>query len=286
MSENKPTSPDRKYTFIAPLTIGILVLLIVATQLIRADRNDDPVAIEPVTITPAVRLSDGVEARELPPLTRGDLIREAFAAADRFSAHTVEKAGDPILGRNFLVKIAFGCSAPRLEEGTEQATTLYDPVNRTLRVLARRVDWSKVPELQTVIEKFAIEKIEGFWIPKPWTSIADCQSEKLQIDPSATRVIEAQTLGLAELFDKDASRIGQRNDRPYEIVRKTTDLSLLSNSYRLVLSGRITGFPSGQATHCWSVSQDRRPICLFGVQFDRVAIEEVQTGDILMTWER
>ncbi|HRD29396.1 MAG TPA: hypothetical protein PLO65_13940, partial [Caulobacter sp.] len=77
-----------------------------------------------------------------------------------------------------------------------------------------------------------------------------------------------------------------RDGRPYSFVRKVPEgePATPAEGYRLVLEGRVTGYPGGHAVRCRSDSPDRRPVCLVAVEFDRVAFEDGATGAVLAEW--
>lgn len=94
-----------------------------------------------------------------------------------------------------------------------------------------------------------------------------------------------ETVGLAQFFETGASRVPQRSGKPYETVEKVPlDALQATEGFRLVLSGRIGSLPSGQPVGCHSPSTELRPVCLIAVEFDRVAVENPLSGELLAEW--
>lgn len=63
-------------------------------------------------------------------------------------------------------------------------------------------------------------KVEGFWIPRPWSYSDACPPRRDQPVPASPTPPAGQTFGPAELFDAGDSRVQRRSDRPYEQVLK------------------------------------------------------------------
>lgn len=294
MSEDKAKTPDRKLALIAPVAIALLVLGLIAGAFFFGMGGNEPAPqaeLERVVVTPAVRPPAIPVPQQEPSLTRIDLIRSANAAADAFHAASSTPAAekDPLIGRRFSLRIPFGCGPPQLQAGSVQAQTVYDPQSKTLRLTAQPGVWTALPMIQSLPNADRIETAAGFWIPRPWTSADACP---VASDPSdavlpTTTAPSRPTLGLVQLFDTDASRLGRRDQRPYEFVRgiPQEELSLLSRFYWLTIEGRITGFANGEAIRCHSDSPLHRPVCVFGVTFDRISFVDGTTGETLAHWD-
>jgi hypothetical protein len=222
-----------------------------------------------------------------PALERRDLIQAADAYAAAYAAGAAPPAsGRAMVGRTFRVQIPFGCDGPQTAYGGAPAYFEYDPQKNSLRFLARPASLAGLPLIQKLGDADRIEAVEGFWIPRPWTQTDACPPRHDDPPPATPTPPAAQTVGLARIFDKGDSRLLQRAGRPYEFVRKLTgeDLSPLSHTYRLVLEGPIVGYSDGSPIHCWAESPDHRPICLFAVELDRVAMEDATTDKLLAEW--
>jgi hypothetical protein len=59
---------------------------------------------------------------------------------------------------------------------------------------------------------------------------------------------------------------------------------VLTHSYRLLLEGKVTGYPDGRAIQCWIEAPDHRPLCIYAVTFDHIAFEDAVTGEDLANW--
>jgi hypothetical protein len=142
-----------------------------------------------------------------------------------------------------------------------------------------------LPIIQGLGDAAKVEKVEGFWLPRPWSYSENCPPQREAPVPATPTPAATQSLGLAQVFRLEGSRLLRRDGRAYEFVRKVPegDGSPLTTSYRLVLEGRIVGFDDGRAVRCWSETSDHRPICLYGVEFDRVAFEDAK-GAMLAEW--
>lgn len=285
MPDNRQGPPDRKLALIAPLAIvAVAAVAVVSMLIVRAVRHptERPAAI---AVTPAPL--DLAAPLPAPPLSRTDIIQEANAVAASFAAGTAPSGAvsDPMVGRRFVVRIPFGCEGSPTS-ATAQATVDYDASKRTVRLSARPGIWTSLPLVQGLPGAGKIESVEGFWIPRPWTYSNGCPPPHDVPVPTTPTPAAPPTLGLARVFETDGSRVLQRGTRPYEFVRRLPedDASILSHTYRLVLEGRIVGYARGRAARCWSESPDHRPLCLYAVDFDRVAFEDAADGAIMAEW--
>jgi hypothetical protein len=289
MQDNSPRPWGRKRALIAPLVIFVLLVAIIAIAL-SVNAHRQKLARAPVAPAPALAPAPAPAAMQdlpVPPLDRADLVQDANAAAAAYSnAATSSPIRSPLIGRRFVVRIPFGCNGPGAPSATGQADVELDPATNTLKLLVRPSIWTNLPVVQDLATVNKIETVEGFWIPRPWVNSEACPPKRDVALPATPTPIAAQTVGLARIFEKGGSRILMRGDQPYQFSRKLgkDDAELLSDTYRLVLEGRLVGFGNGQASHCWSESADHRPICLYAVEYDRVAFEDARTGAVLAEW--
>jgi len=102
----------------------------------------------------------------------------------------------------------------------------------------------------------------------------------------AIRPTPASSLGIAQLFDTDSSRVGQRRGRPLEAtVQLDPDDTDLRKGLRLVLEGRVACWPTGRATVlCRATQAYNRPLCLISAKLDLIAVENASNGDRLADW--
>jgi len=283
MAENSSGSRDRKLGLIAPLSIAAAIALVVLAAALFTARG----AKEPPRPPPAVAAPP---ARPAPKTTWGrrELIASANALSAAYAADGAGAAGatESPAGRKFMLRIPFGCEGPQVRPGGSQAYYEFDPEKRTVRLLARPAIWTTLPVVQETVTPDRLEAVEGFWIPQPWSPTERCPPPRDKPVPASPTPPAAETLGLARLFEPGASRIGRRGERAYEHVVKLDDGEPLplAQGYRLVLEGRLAAFPDGRVAHCWNESAAHRPVCLYAVEFDRVAFETGDESRLLAEW--
>jgi hypothetical protein len=179
---------------------------------------------------------------------------------------------------------AFGCLGPRDPATDPAASWEYGPARRTVRIRVRPENWTESDFARGLGAD--VERVEGFWIPRPWMAVEACPASRG--DPLATEIPAAspQTVGLARIFEADSSRVSRRGERPYEVTVPLADgaAAPAPQGYRVVLEGRVVGFGAGRAIACRSTSPDQRPVCLVGVQIDRLAIQDPVGGTTLGEW--
>jgi hypothetical protein len=289
MSEDRPP-PNPKLALVAPLSIGAVVVAIILIAMLgsRAGQGDRPSA----SAAPPASSATPVAAPPIvtpppPPLDRSEMIQAADAYADAYVGGTAPALPGPsVVGRQFTLRIPFGCDGTLIGNGGAPASVEYDPQKKSLRFEARPSNLSTLPLIQNLPDADKIERVEGFWIPRPWVRTEACPIRRDDPPPATPTPPSAQTLGLARIFDKSASRLSQRSGHAYEFSRKldNNDVALLTHTYRLVIEGRVVGFSDGQPVHCWVESPDHRPICLYAVEFDRVAFEDAMDHKLLAEW--
>jgi hypothetical protein len=262
--------------------IGALAAIILGAIFIHGEQQKKQAIVQAPAPPPLPSL-----ALPPPPLTRSEIVQDAKAAASAYAMGakpTLTKS--PLIGRSFTVRIPFGCGGPGAASPTAQADVELDPTTSALKLTARPATWTTLPALADVPKADKIETVEGFWIPRPWMDSEACPPNRDTPLPATPTPAAAQTVGLARIFEKGGSRVLMRNDRPYQFVRRVSkdDAALLGHTYRLVLEGRLVGFGDGRAAHCWSESADHRPICLYAVEYSRVAFEDADSGETLAEW--
>ncbi|WP_156398238.1 hypothetical protein [Caulobacter sp. Root1455] len=280
MSDHRPRSPDRKFALIAPIAIGVAAVIVLVLVLTRPG----PVAAPPLEPPPPLVPAPAAPA---PPATasRADLIAAAAAAADAYAAGSTLSA-KALVGRRFVVRLAFGCGGPVADPGPAQAYYQYDPAGPALRLVARPATWTDLPLVRAASGQATAETVEGFWIPRPWLTGETCPRRRDVAPPATPTPVEAPSLGLAMFHDAGASRVERRSERPYEhVVKLDGGDADQQRSFDLRLEGRIASFADGAAIHCWSESAEHRPTCLFAVDLDRVAFEDAK-GTMLADWPR
>jgi hypothetical protein len=244
-----------------------------------------PVAVPAIAETPAPRI-----------LSRADIIAIGNAAADATSSGTKmpERAG-AAEGSKFEIGLPFGCNGPAVEDSREPFQWRYDTKSSSLRVSVTPAafdpqEWLGGPsDVGSVAPAGAREEaIEGFWIPRPWSSRETCESGSAPAAPLGIDAvtIPGQTLGLAQIFTEEDSRNARRGGKPYESVRRIDEGDLrIDQGLRVRLRGRIARFPDGSTVRCRQpAGKEQRPVCLVAVTFDDVAIENPSTQETIATW--
>ncbi len=289
MADDKPRPRDRKSWLIAPAVIAGVVVAILLAVLLRHDQVPPPKPA-PVPAPPPPRVhAVAVPAPPVPklPADRRDLIDAARASgAELAGTGMLPKPDEELVGRDFSIRIPFGCNGLQIGPVPDQLSVSYDPSNKSMTLTARPNVWTGLPLVQALPGISGIDTVEGFWIPRPWAYLSVCPP-RIEYPPVASPTPPtAQTLGLARFFGPGDSRILQHAEHPFTVTRKlpADDLSALSHGYFLLLSGRIASYQDGRALHCWMESADHHPICIFAVTFDHVAFEDATTGETLAEW--
>jgi hypothetical protein len=285
MADNRSGRHRRNLDLIAPVTIGLVVAGIVAWALLRPHPPQKPEPPAPVVAAPPVIEPPAPKPEQ--PLSRADLIEAVQAAASAYAAgEPAPQPKDGLVGRKFSIRIPFGCEGPQVRAAGAQIYYELDPTARSIRLVARPAGWSQLPLIQALPAGDRPENVEGFWLPRPWTTADTCPPSRNRPPAASPTPPASPTLGLASLFEASASRVAQRRDRPYEHVLKAPDDAALApaRGFELRLEGRVTGFPGGQAVQCWSETPDHRPICLLAVDFERVAFERAD-GTVISEWK-
>lgn len=212
-----------------------------------------------------------------PLLQRADLIELVARAADAASDDVALE--ETLAGRRFVVRIPFGCGTQTRTRNLAYGWS-YDVDEEALRVSIVPQDWATIPWVLAEMERRGAETAEGFWIPRPWTRSETCPSG--HGDPSDP----SSSLGIAQIFAPDSSRVGQRRGRAMEAtVRLPSGEILPEKGLRLVLEGRIARWPQGRESVLCdaSVAYDR-PVCLIAASFDVIAVENAANGARLADW--
>ncbi|WP_422051121.1 hypothetical protein [Sphingomonas leidyi] len=224
-----------------------------------------------------------------PRLSRADFIDAARQATSQYTAAEKPAATDPLVGRTFSIKIAFGCSGPTPLAGEHVSGVAgwsWGDEGKTIVLNMTPGDWAGSALIAGSADAPDWEAVEGFWIPRPWMESERCPT--VQGDPLQTANIGAapQTLGLAAIFEAGGSRIGRRNGRAYMFTIRPEGEAPLKpppQGYRLILAGRIASYPNGRAIRCGAPGPDQRPVCVVATKLDRVAFEEAD-GTMLSEW--
>lgn len=241
-------------------------------------RNNDPppapvqIRAAPSPVTPVVP-SAPIDVT----LQRADLIRLAAAAADASSGGpSIEEM---LEGKRFVIRIPFGCGELSNEKKRAFGAR-FTADDQTLRISVQPEDWTQLPWIAAELSRRDANGAEGFWIPRPWTQSETCPADKG--DPANP----ASSLGIAQVFNADSSRVGQRRGRPFEAtVQLDADDVDIGKGLRLVLEGRVARWSTGGETVlCRAAQAYERPLCLVSAKLDLIAVENASNGDRLADW--
>lgn len=223
-------------------------------------------------------------------LGRAELVALANGAADALAAG--KRTGDVIpdtAGRRFEIRLPFGCEGPASESSTAAMRWRYDADEQTLRIQAAPVGWIAADWWgQNAPDN--VDVIEGFWIARPWTTSEACPggADRPAAIGAEAVTLTGQTLALGQMFAKDGPRRARRDGQPYRnVMRIPPDRLDTTRGFRLHLTGRLASMPgdAGPVRCRQPGGTEQRPICLVGVTFDRIAIENAANGEVVATWD-
>ncbi|MDQ0839561.1 hypothetical protein [Sphingomonas faeni] len=231
-------------------------------------------------------------------MTRADLIALAAQAADAVAAgQALPKTIGDAAGQRFELRLPFGCQGPT-EAGSDAAMRWrYDEGAKVLRVHVSPVAWTRADILDApdqaiggnVAGDAGGNVVEGFWIPRPWTASETCPAAQDSPAPAGADpvTLPGQTLAIAQFFDGDGARQGQRNGKPYEtVVRMAPEEVRAERGFQLRIDGRIADIPGQGPVSCRQpAGAEQRPICIVAIAMDHVAIDNPVTGKTLATWD-
>lgn len=274
--------------------IGATAVSLVSLMLVQCDGPADPAAVvETETPVAATAPTPAPTIQPVSILSRAQIVSAAGQAASGYAQGQISTGVDPLVGQRFAVRIPFGCAGPvPAPEGAADdgvGRWAWGPNHKTIQISLTPGDWTRsalTVQPGPAAAAPAWEAVEGFWVPRPWLAAEACP--KVQPDPLQTTQTEAspQTVGIAAVFDAEGSRIGRRNGRAYAFtVRSQGDQPLTApvGGYRVLLDGRVVGFPGGRAIRCRAQGPDQRPVCVVAVQLDKVAFEDA-AGATLSEW--
>lgn len=226
-----------------------------------------------------------------PTLDRAALLSAIAAAASDASAGIAREGPDPLVGRTFSLRMAFGCFGAQPAAATGQTTAdgaphwASAPDGRTIRLTLSPADWSEGDVSGPPPAGF--ETLSGIWINQPWMRSEACPAWSVAAPDVPVGLTPAREVGLIMVRPTGASRIGRSGDRAFtHVVRGEGDApaSPPTRGYRLVLEGRLTGWADGAVVRCRVASPDRPPSCVIGALVDRIAFEDGADGAVLSEW--
>lgn len=271
----------------APRPVAVLSTVAVALLLAQCDRDrPEPIDAEPVAADPAP--APAVPA--LATLNRADLLAATSRAASAYAAGEQMETADPLVGRQFSIRIPFGCNGPQPTQaeaaGDGLARWSWGPENQTIQLSLTPGNWLNTALIAGASES-DWEAVEGFWVPRPWLTAGECSTVRADPLQSGAGSPSPQTVGLAAVFGADDSRVGRRNGRAYAFtIRPTGDTPLAapSRGFRVVLEGRLASFPDGRAIRCRASNPDQRPVCIAAMRLDRVGFTNADGSVLLSEW--
>lgn len=289
-------------------TAGLVaVVAVVSCGPASEDQNGTANTAQP----PTENLSSLVPVPD-PALNRSELLAAVVKAASATAAGTDDTEAQRALdGRQFEIRIRFGCAGPSEELAKEWLGWSSGADGKTLRVRAAPTISADDPLVRKILGDAQFEAIEGFWIPRPWLLQATCpagqtpvpadalppdpqeeldQTEKKTApfeDVTSEPVLKWPRIGLAQIFMKTDSRTGRRNGRAYEAVKPLAEGETAgAEGFNLVLSGRLKAIPGRRVIQCAAASADSPPECLAAAEFDRVWIERPDNKAVIAEWTR
>ena len=285
-----------------PLRPASLQLLAALTMLCACQ----PAAQDPGNLQNAEEptLNATVVPRPQPALDRAAIFAAVTQAASAEAAGTDHSEAQRALdGRQFEIRIRFGCKGPSTQLREEWLGWSFDREKGTLRVRAMPT-LSAEEELVKALGGDQFEAVEGFWIPRPWLLEAACPATAavssapaepaLDAEPQAAEaestlitepVPRGPRIGIAQFFTETDPRTGRRSMRPYEAVKTLgPDQPVGSQGFNLVLSGRLKALADKRVVACVAKGADSPPECIVSVDFDRVWIEKPEDREVIAEW--
>ena len=274
------------------LRMVALLLAAAAASCLQEPEPPENVAQEPVTNRPAV-------VQPSPALDRAALLA-SVAQASSAAASGAELPGElrALDGRQFEVRIRFGCRGGSLQLRQDWLGWSHDPQSRTIRVRARPTITAEEPLVERLGGEF--EAVEGFWIPRPWLLQPACPAGAAIGAPQTVQapvgedsraagpsepVPSSPRIGIAQFFTANDPRTGRRDDRAYEAVHTLLEGEAIgSQGFDLVLAGRLRSLAGRGPIACVSAGADRPPECIVSADFQRVWIEQPGTGEVIADW--
>lgn len=220
-----------------------------------------------------------------PPLARADLLALAAQAADAAASGAPAPEGvSAAAGRRFVLRLPFGCAGPATGSGAALSFS-HDAAKGVLKLRAQPVAWG-ADDWWPGAPPAGIEAIEGFWVPRPWSSAESCVGGATMPPGAEPLTLPGQTLAIAQFLAPGSPRHMLREGRALEAdIRVPPDFTAPTSGFRLRLTGRIGRVPGGEALRCIQpAGSEQRPICVIAAAFDDAAIENSETGETLTSW--
>lgn len=281
-----PSANPNRLRLILGVVVFVMILGAVGVMLLRGDAT--PEEPEPAA-TPEPAETPQTPAIPLPPpaLTRADLLDMAEQAAAAYASGGPAPEGEAgLVGRNFRVRIPFGCYGPRQAGGDDWAGWEYADEGATIRLSATPENWTDTGFVAQ-LGGAPYDAVEGFWIPRPWMDGDGCPP--IRVDPlGGAPAASPQTVGLAAFFEVDSSRVEQRGDRPWQAAIRAPEGETLERpaGFHLIVEGRLGAFADGRPVRCSSGGPDQRPLCIIRIRREYVAFSPIGSDEIIQEWRR
>jgi len=270
--------------------VAVLSTIVTALFLAQCDR-DRPEAVDAEPVVADAGRTAAPEVVVSTTMTRAGLLAAMSRAATVYAAGERMEGVDALIGRRFSIRVPFGCNGPQPTAaeaaGDGLARWSWGPENRTIQLSLTPGDWLNAALIAGAAGESEWEAVEGFWIPRPWLTSGDCSSVRSDPLQSGDGSPSPQTVGLAAVFGADDSRVGRRDGKAYAFtIRPTGDtpLTVPVGGYRVLLEGRLAGFPDGRAIRCRASNPDQRPVCIAAIRLDRVAFTNADGSVLLSEW--
>lgn len=249
------------------------------------------------TLSPPPPVTNEVVAVPTPPeepppaetrtLGRADLAALAGQAADAAASGTpVPASVREAVGRQFDLELPFGCGGPANQMDAAPLSWSYNETAEVLRIRVQPTTWAAAD--WGIAAEAGVEAIEGFWIPRPWSSRGTCPPRTVQaaVAGSEPVMLPGQTLALAQFVAGDGRREALRGERPFELVQRMPRAEFDgSQGFRVRLLGRIGSVAGTGPVRCLQPAGiEQRPICVIAATLAEVRIENPADGAVLATW--
>lgn len=214
------------------------------------------------------------------PLPQPKLDREhlTFAAIRALSAAALgandADAQKQLKGREFELRLRFGC--PGAAKDPSRNWT-YDEADHALRThFSADLSGQAVPASDLLLKDY--EGLAGFTIERPLLLTAGCPAAQF-----AGMSAGQPTIAVAQLFTSQDSRV-QRPETSYDVTKAIEEKEKPRQGLDLVIAGRLSELSDGRVIRC--AATDGPPVCIVSAKFDRVAIENPTSGEILGEWSQ
>lgn len=253
--------------------------MLAAAVAVAACRAETPIPTENALIAGNVA-SEPAEQPGLEPtplLARKDLLIAAIQARSAAALGTNDRESQKSLNnRRFQFRMRLGC--------TITAPDAAEPADATYDAERRRVTLSVAPGVSLdhpVVAALAndrFEAAEGFWVRQAWLLEPSCAGSEGG----------GGDIALIQFFSAEQPRTERRDGRPYQARVSVPEGAEAPSAgqWDLVLRGRLREQVDGRVIACRAPADGAMPTCLIAVEFERVSIEDVGTGEELASWGR